>query len=404
MAKALVPPRRPPLDPDEQHISKYLELPVLDPPLRQSAVGDYVKCPRYAFYRYWLGIVPKGRKKSIDIGIMLHLIMRWLHEGHNWDGSMQLLSSWVQKERNEIMRQGHEDAQLQAADRACEDLERDSSLAGVMAYLYNERYPIDRGRYEIKAVEQKIRVPVPGLGGEEVTLTIDLLLWSKIDKGYFIYDYKTSSIPLDRWKDAIKFKFQPRIYRLGVSLALQAGLLPGCEPGPVLGFVHGVIYRPRIQRKPWQSWEDFLHELIDYYDCKDDTLGSKDADGNPEVFKSGPRKGLPKPRWEHADNGRPWGEGPPMERYLSRFTGELLSREVRDTLSMFVRAKALEHKLGNFPRLGALHGQCNNHYGGCCTYLPFCSKHPSEFAEVLKRGYKVEIPELVEPSTAGEPA
>lgn len=359
----------------------YLNLPVIDPPIRQSALGDLVRCPRMALYRYWYGLVPKGRKRAADIGTMFHKLMEYAYQGRDWDLSTQMLSSWMEKQRGELIDWGKEEGRLMDAERMCHQLEQDSQLASVMAYLYKERHPIDTNRYEVRHTEYSFRVPIPVLGGAEVTGTVDLLLWDKQEQAYVIEDYKTTSKKITLWKDAVGFKFQPRIYRIGVQLALNSGLVPGCESAPVSRFIHNVVYRPGIKRKAWQTQDDYLAEIIDFYDRKVATSTRSDSKGKQVIM------------WDHSDPA-PWGEGPPMDRFSIRFAGELIPTAIQHILQHFVNAKRTPPTLDNFPQLGSLHDLCNNMFGASCAYLSLCATPPTLWSEKLPM-YRVEQPAVV---------
>lgn len=388
-----------PIDPSYEQkpldLQKYLKLPVLNPPVRQSNIGHYQQCPRYFMFRDRFGLVKKGYKSAASRGTMVHLVLSMLLKGHDYRSACRHLNAFVEAESEKLREWGVTGGNPLVADRQVEQVERDGVIAAAMAQIFWERVPFDRSRYEVVSVEQELRLEHPLHRNAILGGTIDLILRDKVENCYLLQDHKTTSLRPRDYAIALPFDYQVRLYRLMFETALRSGVL-GLKRLPLRGFIHNVIQVPKITQKNGQSFDDFLQELRDWYDGKDDSIGEKDENDEPIVFKKGARKGKIVPRWEHSDKLSTWAEAPPFERFLTRFTEPLLSHELKHAILGVATALAKEATDVNFPRMGAASGMCKQHYGRPCEFMPLCSVHPCNWEGIVKRQYDVDAPTMEE--------
>lgn len=272
-------------------------------------------------------------------------------------------------------------------ERVLEQLDKDAVIAQTMSQLFWERVPFKESSYEVVAVEQDLELEIPEANNAKIGGVIDLVLYDRKRKGYFLVDHKTTSLRIDLFASTLPFDFQSRIYRLLVSEAIERRILT-LRKAPILGFIHNVIRKPTVSVKAWQDPDSYLAEVRDWYDAKDDEEGFFE-DGERVVFKSGPRKGEPKPRWEHSAHRDEWLESPPLGRFLTLASGPPLDAELRLVLSNTASAIRARKALENYPRLGRSTGMCTKHYGRPCEYVDLCVNHPCNWVDIIRQKFDV---------------
>lgn len=360
---------------------------VKSPNPRQSSIGHLVSCPRFYLLRDRVGLQRRHYKSAASVGTMVHLITAARLTGCDELNVEKRLAAFVSEQVKSLLDHGRETQTLEVATRQCDRVREDAVLAKTLADIYWKRFPLKMADWDVIVVEKSFSVRVPE-SKCSIDGTVDLLLYHKKLKGYFLVDHKTTSLSPRTWAGAIAYDLQVRMYRLAVARLLATGEL-GVR-GSLLGFVHNVIRRPKIALKQDQTPEEYLAELEDWFDAKDDEVGTLDENGEAVVFKSGPRKGLKKPRWEHAKNALEWKEDPPLNAFVTRFAGDPLDQELKVTLSWAGKASRALPLLENYPRLGVSTGQCTRHYGQPCEFLPFCQTDPCNWRKIKELHFEIQ--------------
>jgi hypothetical protein len=269
------------------------------------------------------------------------------------DDYKESLASWVKEAEGWV---------ADAAARMEKTIEENAAIGLVMSQVHWERFPLDESTYEVVSVEGEMSRRIPNLK-TSVGGRVDVLLRHRDEpSGLLIVDHKTTSKPPNRWIRGISYKTQPRIYRLLVD-----GLYPA---EPLLGMIHNVILRPTISWKSWQSFEDYLAEVRDWYASKVDEVGTG------ELYVRGPKAGQPKPRWDHSGNADKWSESPPIASFLTKFAEPLIPDDLAHKIAVTHRASTCLPVLSNFPTTGAETGRCYDHYGSECPVLPTVRTRP----------------------------
>lgn len=347
-------------------IRSILPLTVVQPPVRQSNAGHFVQCPRYYLLRDMVGLVPKGTYHSApEIGVLYHGLMESYVRGLPKQERDDRFNSAVAQAVADARDWGVETGNMKKADDTCRTIEKDGLVAYAMAEYTWAKAPLNLKRFTPILTEVSLEAEVPGLGVTTKGI-VDLLLWDSQSKGYWLYDYKSTSRDLGAILPTLGFDFQARIYRVLVEEALEAGLgLPNGDVAtraPVRGFAWGYIKVPTIRLKRDQTVEDYCEEVREWYE----------ATGR------------------HEDKKAERVMEPVCQTGTMAFTGERYDAELMYVYRMMKEANARTPTLDNFPRLGKLHGMCSGRFGRPCEFLDLCGSPPSEWAQKVLKSYKVE--------------
>lgn len=372
---------------------------ISSPQVRSSSMATYFKCQRRFLLEYRCGIVPRLSGSALVKGTLVHLGAAYLYSGKPMEEALTAIrqreseharqvSSWVEAKK----------LTTEEADRVLDRLEDDTVMALAMVKALYQISPISMQEFEVVGTEVEATFNILGS-------RLDLLLRSReADPIYgcpalWVFDFKTTDDP-EKYKRVASYAMQPRLYRW------TGGSLSPSEP--VAGCVYVCLQKPSIKRKEWQSRDDYLREIEDWYACRDDSVGVILPDGTPETFKSGPRKGMPKPRWEHSKNASLFQFQPPVVMFRHRFLRaddcERAFEADPELAHMVVQVKEAGERLPLlplFPRTGEAAGHCNS-YGGC-PYLPFCQESNEWlWPQVFERGFTIRTPEDETSPSEGE--
>jgi hypothetical protein len=366
----------------DDDIRQYVPLDTTTPDIRQSGAGTLFTCFRMFLLKIRAGLVPWGYRSAPSIGQLGHLWLNAKYAGLSDSRANELVSAQVRETVEDILSWAERSAKLETADKIIKQVERDQAMALACASIHWGKHPLDTERFRAVAIEQDYRLKVPGVAAH-IAGRLDVVLEVHDDvlerSGYVILDHKFVSDPAS-YALAAGFGLQPRLYRLLASAALT--------DKPVLGFMHNVIQKPSCNIKDWQTFDEFLEECRDWYDAADDETGTQDEAGYAVRFKSGPRKGQVKPRWEWAKNADGFLKNPPMCQFLTRYTEPLLPDELYKQLQIVSRACGCQPTLSNFGPTGEAAGVCRNHWNKPCPYLPLCSNDPDNWEAIIQDGFR----------------
>lgn len=363
---------------DGARLSEQLGLEDMAPnAVRQSMVADYAACPRYFLWKDRFGLVRKGHKSAPFIGQLFHLAMGAYYKGLAPVQVEQATSGYVQEYINTLVAETESTVVGFDTVDIMNRVNRDAAKALAMAAVYWKRFPLDSTAYEVIAVEQELTVDLPSPLGR-IAGRIDLMLRHKQEPaGLFVVDHKTTSRDLNTFMSCRSYSTQLRLYRLLAEAYSERhfGL-------PVHGMIYNLIQRPSIHVKTWQSFNEYLQEMDDWYDGKVDSQAT-------EVYKTGPKKGLPKPRWDHSGNVERWAlSGLPIRHHVCRYTEQNMPADFSLKLQLVGRACRADASLENFPTLGVDNDRCTDMYGRACPYLPLCSSEDSFYHSIISRMFE----------------
>lgn len=373
------------------------------PTLHQSSIGAWFRCRFYFLLSEILRIGTKGYQRTFYIGQLVHLGMAALLRGLTWDEMSQVVTGAIDEERAKLQAFAEESAQSDLAQTISDEVVRDGGLALVLVAVLWAKYGESLTRdYEVIDTESTITADLSDHGiarmGEG---RLDVLLRSRSTGMVYILDFKTSGVSIRSYLEELDLEPQPKFYRLLVESdpATKAR-------GSLGGMIHMVIMKPTIEWKvrpsdkfpQGQSWSEYLEECRDWFEAKDDAIGAFDANGQPVLFKSGPRKGSPKPRWEHSDKAQRWSDDPPVQPSVRMFLGPVLSGEFRGMAQEVHRAMDMEPTLTNFPRTGKMNWRCRG-----CKFRQLCLSPTSEWAERVDRWFQPRASEGIDHEVPAPP-
>ena len=393
-------------------VRNYVSVPVLSPPVHQSHLSDWWTCPRYYFFRYRLGLVPKMQTPGAkDIGHFFHKALEVLYLG----GTLMEASSAVGGELDTLERTIRKVCQekgvLDVADSTCQRLSEYATQGLLMARIFYERFPIDPDRFSVVHCEIDVEnIPLTEIG-HSIGGRLDLMLYCRKTKGLYVFDHKTiaASQNLTEYSEHLSYDFQARLYRR-LAICVTDGTLPPLEfkepktgkrmttEGlPVLGFVLNGMRKFEFTQKEGQTDDMFLSEILDYYEARQSPhYFKKHAD--PFKKNGEPRKGVDEDgfildvdsgerkkyyHWDHRDKADLWAASPPMQQFLVRFNEPELPDELALILGLVGRAARCRPTTDNFPRLGELTGHCRYFYGRPCTFRKLCPVHPVNWDAII---------------------
>lgn len=374
-------------DDARRFLKQELHLPVI----RQSSLKTLFTCERKFLFAERFRLA-RGRHKSAPfIGNLFHLAHNCRYRKLSPEQTRRILYQTVNEYLARLLEWAAETENAGLAETIDKDVRDEAMLAEVMSEIHMERYPLMPGAEPI-AIEKDVSVKVPGIG-VPLAGQIDLVLKLKdpvYGEGVLIVDHKT--VGYEPWimGATASFDSQVRLYRI---LAAALGEVRGL---PVIGFMHNVIRRPTIRPKApselfpnGQSYAEFLEECRDWYDAKTDSRGVLGEDGSPVVFKSGPRKGQPKPRWSHEDKAKDWLVSKPIDHFVHFFAEDPLELEFKEKLVRHEEASTILPRLSSYPTTGKDNGSCSNTYGKPCEFLSLCTTDPENWETEVLRSYHV---------------
>lgn len=365
-------------------VRKFVHLDVLPlDTIRQSNTGTFAACPRKFLYSERMGLQRAGYKQAPMIGQWFHLCHSARYAGRDElavesilgaavDDFLETLNAWVEN-----------GGSIQWAENLQAQVQKDSQLARIMSKIHWEQKPLDTDSFDVISLEEDMTVKLPDvpvpLGGR-----LDLVLYhKKKPEGIVVVDHKTTTRNPRDWMRAVKFSSQPQIYRVLAEERFKGQ--------PVIGMIHNLVKRPRLSWKDWQSWDDYLQEIRDWYQGRSDQVGTGDT------YKSGPRKGRPRPRWDHTDKKDEWNRNPPIESFFTIFTSNPTPTEFMKKMHMMARAATCTPSLSNFPRLGADAGRCEQ-YGSICPFIDLCDSGPEQWESIIEEDFRQRSEEDTAPS------
>lgn len=343
-------------------------LPILRPSIRQSSLKNLHTCRAKFLWENRLDLTNKAYKAAPFIGVLFHLIHGMRYEGK--DPHQIALAVQKEVETARALAEVHEEKQggdPVKLSEALSSMEADIELAKVLSRKHWGEFPLDPDLYEVVVVEKEYSVKVPGIT-MPVEGRVDLLLrLKKGNGGLILVDHKTvSATPLE-FRQTIAMDVQPKMYRFLVE---ESGDFPGEK---VIGIIHNVIQRPSCKWKPGQILSEYLDEVEAWYDAKDDPRGEIDPmTGEVVRFKTGPRKGQPKPRWEWAKNAARFAHDPPIRSFFTPLKGRHDSIPLMSLFYEHAKASTTAPSLSNFWPTGAMTRACTSMYGSVCPFLELC--------------------------------
>lgn len=175
-----------------------------------SRLKTYRRCPNQYRYKYVMGLRPRGRKVQLERGSWLHELLMVHCDGEDWRERHSVLT----KRFNNLFEEERE--QLGDLPRDCSRLMR--------GYLRTYE-KTDRRRYV--TIDTEMDEIVTLRNGLKLHMIIDRIVWDKVLKGMWIWDYKSRK----NFEDADNIILDPQgtLYYDGLSE------LGGYEP--ILGFV-----------------------------------------------------------------------------------------------------------------------------------------------------------------------
>lgn len=350
-------------------VRRLLGRPARVPAIRQSVMGDLLRCPRMFLLRHRMGLDRTFYAEPITQGSLFHVYMEHLYSGHDWSTSQAAAARRTEEYREELLSfmDTHPDSDCTWVDRAIRQLEKDFAVATAMARYYYECYP-PHPDWECVETELEITARVSLDGRQPISLggRLDMLLFDRGARlaptpGYYILDYKTVDASRDLYETALirSFSGQSRLYRWLAGLWLkQQG-----RAEPLLGMIHCFIRRPSIRpcRKDCDLvdgrpsgepvLENYIRRVRDWY------MGT----GEYSTYDAARRT------------------SPPAIRSVTMFTGPVPDPELVHQISQAIRYARALPVLGNYPRNSAA---CQA-YGRTCQYLDLCSAPPAHWREIL---------------------
>lgn len=359
--------------------TRWIELPVLTPPVRQSTVEDYILCPRKFMLRHRFGLSLPGYDEALTIGTFYHNFMAFHRLGRPEEEAVLFIERAIDRRMAEALERAGPIGILpggMTTDQLRKKLEQWADVARAMASVFQKEYPWP-SRFKTLLVEQEILMDHAEVPGKMVG-TIDALVADEDRRELWLVDDKTCSNPKDRVA-TIPFEVQPFFYLCLVSSLLD--IRQEFEGYQVRGIIHNVIERPAIRISG----------------------ADRDFKVTKRVLKSGPRKGQEveekeyegEPKFSNYVNRvRDWytGSGDYAYEERDRKTEPLMLQSeyyfpaggYEETLTMIYKtavASRCRVDLDSFYRCA---GACRS-YGSMCEFIDLCSQHPSLWGPVLKR-------------------
>jgi len=385
----------------EDDVRNWLPMDVLEPPIRNSNLSTLFTCLRMYLLKERCALEPWGYRSAAETGTMTHLVLNALWKGESKNSVHNLLSLYVADAKEDARGWYENHGTPDVCDRVLKQIDQDAALALCMGFLHWEKYPLNPAGCKPVLLEEELTLRLPDILQPiqgRLDLVVEVPSNNPLLPGLVIVDHKTTDYPKALGL-SMEFSTWARLYRL---------LLQNHWPGrPVTGAVLNVIQKPDIRLKEWQTFDEYLEECRDWYEARDDAVGFCGSDGNPVLFKSGPRKGLLKPRWEHADKADLRLAEPPMRSFPHRFTEPLMPPSLKNMLLVANRAARCAPLLSNFPETGEPCGHCRSRYNKPCPYLPLCSTNPVNWPTIVEQQFTIRLdkpdtPEDLEQETSDE--
>lgn len=219
--------------------------------LDSSKIEDYIKCPRYYFYRNILGWRKEAESKDLIFGEAWHLAQETLlKKGYNQDA---INEGYILAEA----------CYRDAFPNPETDIERIPKIpAAIYAALpkYIEQFKEDRE----EVLYTEITGSVPIAKDKLLRFKMDSVLKNEEGK-YLSRDHKTSSRNSDAWKDGFKMKFQFGTYQ-HVLHCLYKDVWGIEVNGAVFTKSKGVEYIRVPVRRTVEMMEVWLHSANYWYD------------------------------------------------------------------------------------------------------------------------------------------
>lgn len=342
--------------PDAGDARHFIPLDVLAPEIRQSGMGSLARCSRKFLYEVRFGLKKQGFVSAPFVGQVVHLMMNAKYKGLDSLSQAHILQAVVNDVKADCEASAAENGKVDLAAKISNDVESNAALGGLIADVFDEKFPLDPKRYRVIALEKDLRVKVPKVSAP-IGGRVDLVLEHLGDPhGLVIVDHKSSSMSPKEWIKSAGFSWQMKLYRLLVESA------PEFQGQKVIGGIFNCMRRPTCKLKVKQTLRDYLEECRGWY-------AAKSGDG-----------------WDWSRNQIPFMDDPPLRQFFLPFSGPVLDEEFENWLLVNSKALTCRPTLANFPRTGEASGACKQQYGRPCPYLDFCSIDPINWEHIMKLG------------------
>lgn len=363
---------------DKRDIRALIPLPVRQPALRQSTLKDLATCERYFLFRHVLGLALGRYEQAPHMGKVLHLCLNGYWQGLSPEDVRARVRIAVTDYENRVREWGSKSTTPEGTAKLLEKFHRDTTIAQTMAEVMWERFPKSKFEqalnctFEVVDLEEEFSYEHPEYGtvGGRLDVVLRVVDSPNPDMvgAYVVLDFKTSTDP-GSYLLTSRFAVQPLLY---CSLLLRK--FPGAR---VLGFIHVVMAKPL-----YDAYADSVDRMRDWVDGRDDEVGTG------EVFKSGPRKGLPKPRWEHGSEAASRVLEPVLDGVFTRLEGDPEAR-LQGWFKRFWVATRRDPIVDLFDTTGQAAGHCTKLFGKPCPYLRLCGSHEWNWAGLVRDHYHV---------------
>jgi hypothetical protein len=354
-----------------------ISLPLLKPAIRQSTLATYATCRRMFWWEHRHNVKPRGYTSATEIGNIVHLGLNALWAGWPMQTAANLMQTHVEQAKKDLLKWFQDNGTESGWQTWDRTLTMDAITARVMVEQHWERFKVPDGAIPL-AIEQEFRVHVENLG---VPLEGRLDICLKVElggvPGIIVVDHKTTSnmaayLTLAGWDG------QGEFYRLLAAPYFAEQNLP------IYGFILNMLQKPTIKPSLGTTPEQWEQQVRAWYRAEDDTVG------NGEVFKSGPRKDQPKPRWEYSENATRFAVAPPFQQKGRMFDANapLVGTELAGELVAVDFASNRQHRIEDHPRTGRWNRACCDRYGKPCKYAVLCeNEDPLRVEAALRRGF-----------------
>jgi len=409
--------------PAEDDVRRSHKLRAFNPSVHQSHMACLWQCPRRYMFRYRLGLRLRFRLlEAPEVGTAFHKMLEILYKGGTMESAYEATVAQAGAKCVKIRKEAEPLNMLDVADGMCERAMMATERGIVMARIFWEvpKHRLDPEWYTVVGTEIGLHhIPMRNIK-HRGSGTIDLLWYSARLKGLFIWDHKTvkAGDNLDEYSMTLSYNFQARWYRVLLDEALKQGILDdevrdpqtgkthSLSDLPIVGFILSCMVKPGFTHKEWQTDEQYLKEMEDFYaGRKGPTINKKGKspfklDGTPKkgydeegylLDEEGARKEYT--LWDHSEKADVWAKSPPYKQALCRFNEAPWNPEVEHLARMTANAARIRPLLSNFPRYGQLNGSCRSMYGTPCPNARLCGTSMLNWGEILAKEYEVVDPD-----------
>ncbi len=318
------------------------------------------ECERRFFFGERLGLRHAGEHvASFHRGTVFHMAAACLLDGQPQDQVIRAIYAFAKLRCTELKASADQFGILKDGmpwEKAAEQLMEGAEKALAMALIFLKKYPPNLQRYEVLGVEVPVVFKLKGVP-RPIKATLDVVLRER-KTGWIVFeDHKTTSKPPIDLAHALKFDFQPLLYRLAAMAKYPTVPIKGC--------VHNIIKVPSIKycpsTKDKAGYQHYIGRVEDWFTEQEARYDAGDLNANPLIRSS------------------------------IRFSRTNLPADFLEQIKRTSRLANCKPLLARFPRCGNNYVCTGGAFGTPCAYLSLCATdNLEEWRQQLQSGYFIQ--------------